>query len=85
MLTTDPALVAATAPLIVLSAYALIADGESRVWQIDYVERGYEALRENLLALGAEVSEGQALPPNALASAFERGAEVRAGSALSPA
>ena len=66
---------------------ALIADGESRVWQIDYVERGYEALRENLLALGAEVSEGQALPPNALAlaSAFERGAEVRAGSALSPA
>ena len=27
MLTTDPALVAATAPLIVLSAYALIADG----------------------------------------------------------
>ena len=27
MLTTDPALVASTAPLIVLSAYALIADG----------------------------------------------------------
>ena len=64
---------------------ALVADGESRVWQIDYVERGYEALRENLLALGAEVSEGEDRPPNALAAAFELGAEVRAESSLSPA
>ena len=64
---------------------ALIADGESRVWQIDYVERGYEALSENLTALGAEVASGQGLPPSALAAGFDLGAEVRAGAALSPA
>ena len=64
---------------------ALIADGSSRVWQIDYVERGYESLRDNLLALGADVSEGQGPPPSFLATGFDMGAEVRAGAALSSA
>ena len=35
----------------------LVADGKSRIYHLNYVERGYESITADLFALGAKIRE----------------------------
>jgi UDP-N-acetylglucosamine 1-carboxyvinyltransferase len=40
----------------------LMADGETEVWDVAHIDRGYPGFVENLCALGADVARVQAPP-----------------------
>ena len=62
---------------------ALVAEGESKVWQVHLVERGYSALQEKLGGLGAVIAEGHGYPPPLLADTFAGGVALSARAAPS--